>query len=342
MAFLPEAKTEDEVKKTQLVELRKSYVKLASIYNHLKDTDYLYCHKCNQFLSKDAFYKHREYASGYFPICNRCLAEMATDYNSKTNTYTDNKEKTKEVLHMMNLPYLDDLYNSALRAVADDLGERTRTTAWKQMITMLQSLPNYRGKTWKDSKFEEETVRDTDDRKARPDIIKIFGTGFTDSDYLYLQDQYDDWRARTQVDSKSQETLIVQICFKQLEIWKAQKEGRDSDKLIKSLNDLMGSANLQPRQNVGNAATDSLTFGQLIEKWEQDKPIPEPSPEFKDVDGIGKYIRVWFSGHLAKALGLQNAYSSEYEEELAKYTVEKPDVNEDNTYETIFGNSDLN
>lgn len=343
MAYLSEAMDEDQVKRTPVADLRKAYLKMAVNYNHLKDCDYLYCHKCNSFLSKEAFYRHSDYASGYFPVCNRCLAEMATDYDKKENTYKDNKDKTINTLHFMDLPYIASLYESAMKSISNEVGERTRGTAWKQMIAMVLSLPQYRGKRWKDSEFDEEVVKEELAYEVRKDILQTFGSGFTPSDYMYLQNQYDDWKARTQVDSKSQETYIVQICFKQLEIWKAQKAGKDTDKLIKSLNDLMASANLQPRQNVSNAATDSLSFGQLIEKWELEEPIPDPEPEFKDVDGIGKYLRVWFSGHLGKAVGLKNANTSEYEEEMKKYTVDKPGAGEDDSessdeiYDKIFG-----
>ena len=54
---------------------------------------------------------------------------------------------------------------------------------------------------------------------------------FTNEEYLYLQDQYDDWCARTQVDSKSQQLYVVRICFKLLDIWKAQRRGEDTTKL---------------------------------------------------------------------------------------------------------------
>ena len=88
----------------------------------------------------------------------------------------------------------------------------------------------------------------------------------------------------------------------------------------------------------------NLTFGQLIEKWEEEKPIPEPSPEFKDVDNIGKYIRVWFKGHLARAFGLDNGYSKEYDEYIEQYKVKKQEVAEDgcsdDIYDTLFGRGD--
>jgi hypothetical protein len=268
---------------------------------------------------------------------------MATDYDKKSNTYTDNKEKTMKTLRFLDLPFIESTYNSALSSVQAEVNEKNRSTAWQQYITMVQSLPNWRGMKWKDSEFDEFSDNNggMTDRTPRKETYKIFGSGFTNEDYLYLQDQYDDWRSRTQVDSKSQETYIVQICFKQLEIWKAQKSCKDTDKLVKSLNDLMNGANLQPRQNVSNAATDSLTFGQLIEKWEQERPIPEPAPEFQDCDNIGKYLRVFFSGWLAKAIGLKNAYSQECEEYIKQYAVTKPEYQEEGSsndiYTALFG-----
>ena len=268
---------------------------------------------------------------------------MATDYEKKTNTYTDNKEKTKETLRFLDLPFIESTYNSALSSVQAEVNEKNRSTAWQQYITMVQSLPNWRGFRWKDSEFEEFSSDNGGMTNKTPnkETYKIFGSGFTNEDYLYLQDQYKDWRERTQVDSKSQETYIVQICFKQLEIWKAQKAGKDTDKLVKSLNDLMNGANLQPRQNVGNAATDSLTFGQLIERWEMERPISTPAPEFQDCDNIGKYLRVFFSGWLAKAIGLKNAYSEECEEYIKQYAVTKPEYQEEGSsndiYSVLFG-----
>ena len=163
---------------------------------------------------------------------------------------------------------------------------------------------------------------------------------------MYLQDQYDSWCARTQVDSKSQQTYIVRICFKLLDIYKAQLAGKDTEKLDKSLNDLLAAANLQPRQNVGNAATDSLTFGQLIEKWENEEPIPEPSEEFKDVDNISKFLRVWFKGALSRALNLDNGYSKEYDDYIDEYTVKPPEYmgddgdGDESVYTKIFGVED--
>ena len=242
--------SEEEIRKTGVAEVRKQYVKLADYYMRIFDRDLIYCPACDDFHAHYAFYEDKRYPSGYFPECKERLKRQALDYNKKTDTYTDNKEKTINVLRKLDLPFIEPIYNSAIIKVTEQLSAAPRATssAYQHYLTTIKSLPQYEGKTFKDSQMENDTVYEaTDERTAREDIKKVFGDGLTEADYLYLQDQYDDWYARTQIDTKAQETLVVQICFAQMNLWKAQKSGKDTKDLVRSLNDLMGSANLQPK-----------------------------------------------------------------------------------------------
>lgn len=329
----------EEVKKTGVAEVRKQYVKLADYYMRIYDRELLYCPACDDFHASYAFYEDKRYPSGYYPECKQSLKDQALDYDKKNDIYFDNKEKTIKVLQKIDLPFLQDVYESAVTKVTEAVSgsaPRARTSAYQNYLTSIKSLPQYDGMTFKDSRMSNDTIFEaTDERTARDDIKKVFGDGLTESDYLYLQDQYDDWYARVQVDSKAQETLIVQICFVQLNLWKAQKAGRDTKTMIDSLNNLMDSANLKPKQNAGNASSDTLSYGQQIEKLEMTRPISEPSEEFKDVDRIKKYISTWFLGHIAKAFGLNNVYSKDYEEEVKKYTVEPPSYDNEGSSKEI-------
>ena len=109
---------------------------------------------------------------------------------------------------------------------------------------------------------------------------------------------------------------------------------------IKQLNDayikLLDSAKLQPKQNAGDTTAENQTLGTLIDKWENTRPIPEVDEELKDVDKIGKYISVFFFGHLCKMIGVDNDYSRQYNEYMKKYTVEKPEYTEDDADEAIY------
>lgn len=347
MATLIQPKSESEIRKLGVANVRQAYLNLATDYEKVINNEVLLCPMCNKWQKADtSFYMDKNYATNRFPICKRCLLKMVEQRKNDNDEPHETKESVMKVLQMMDKIYDDAFYEDCIKGAIDDVKEKNRNSPFATYITSINSLPQWRGKTWKDSNFgkqiSNEAQQELDSRKPRKDIIKLFGTGFTDEEYLYLQDQYDDWCARTQVDSKSQQTYVCRICFKQLDIWKAQRAGMDTTKLDDSLNKLMDAANLMPKQNVSNAATDSLTFGQLIEKWEENQPIPEPSAEFKDVDGIGKYIRVWFTGWLCKALGLKaNVFTKEYDEEITKYTVNKPEATEEGTsdeiYDRLFG-----
>ena len=332
---------EREVVRMDGANLRPLYLKLAQSYTSVSTRKNLYCHGCDEFLSLTEFYKDGRFASHVFPICKDCLAKMASDYNPRMGEMKDNLEKARATAEFMDIPFIASVYNGT------DETEGRGKSKWTRMVNAVRSNKIYNGMTYKDSILSDKTIVDSNEglpydeiRVARPEIKRLFGPGLDEGDYLYLQDQYDDWCARTAVDTKAQQIYVVRICFKLLDIFKAQRDGKDTKALDSSLNDLMAAANLQPKQNVTSAASDSLTFGQLIEKWETEKPIPEPDEEFKDVNNIGRLIRVFFAGHLSKALGLKNSYSSEYEDEMERYTVRKPEEREDvvsDTYQEIFG-----
>ncbi len=339
MAFLKQAKTEDEVKRLTLNSLRTAYLDLAKDYNRLIDGDYCFCNKCNKFLIRDTFYNSKDYDSGKFPVCKKCLMLMATDYDKKTGIYTDNKEKTKKTLQFLDLPFIEATYESALSSVLAEVNEKNRGTAWQQYITMVQSLPNWRGLKWKDSDFDESDDN-KDDIKINQKIIKSgkkrFGYGYSNEDYMFLENEYLDWTTRYACENKAQELLFKRICFKELEIDKAQKDKKDTKELDKTLQELMGSLAVKPSQSNSDSIADFQTFGQLIQKWENEKPIPEPDEEFRDVDKIGLYLDVFFKGHLSKMMGLKNAFSSLYERFISKYTVKKPQYDEDVDSEALF------
>ena len=142
---------------------------------------------------------------------------MATDYDKKEKVYVDNRDKTIKVFQMLDIPFIDSVYQSALQTTQEAVGEKNRATAYQHSLTIIKSLPQYKGKTFADSDFGDAGNPDDEQlskRKPRREIVKLFGHGFSNDDYLFLQDQYDDWCARTQVDSKSQQTYVVQICMK--------------------------------------------------------------------------------------------------------------------------------
>ena len=130
--------------------------------------------------------------------------------------------------------------------------------------------------------------------------------------------------------------MLLCIRFKKWEINNASRKGQSTKDLDKTYQELLATGNLQPRQNTMETLSEAQTLGTLIAKWETERPLPEIDPELEDVDKIGRYIDVFFRGHMAKLLGLKNSLSHIYQRFMDKYTVKRPEYDGDESSEALF------
>lgn len=289
------------------------------------DIKKLKCLKCNRELtSNDAnFYSNINslFSSDKLEVCKKCIINFIGE-DKYSPGYLD---RVKLVLALMDRPYIDDLW-------------KTCESEWSQYIRQISSLPNYKGKTFADSinyanrkkpieAYSEDQVQITEEELKRLQLQ--WGRGFEVNDYIFLENQYDTLINSYECDSYAQEMLFQEIAHQRLAIQKNREEGKPTEKELKTLQDLLGSSNIKPVQETGANAVEQATFGTLIKKYENEHPIPEPDPIWKDVDGIKKYISIWFLGHLCRMMGINNDYSKMYDEEIAKYSVEEPKYEDD-------------
>lgn len=265
---------------------------------------------------------------GFLPFCRNCVEELFELYVDKLGS---EMEAVKRLCQKFDWYFSKRIYESTEKSSASF----SRMSSYVSKM----SLRCYQGKTYDDTIRDEETVindvtdlkNSNSDVKIKQKTVTFFGGGFEPEELKFLQDQYDDWTARHECSTKSQEEIFKNLCIAQLNILKAQ-QGKSSMKLtdaLKAFQDLLGTANLKPSQNNENAMVEQNTFGTLIKKWENERPISAPSPEWEDVDNIRKYVTIYFLGHFCKMLGVQNKYSSAYEKEMAKYRVEMPEYEGD-------------
>lgn len=280
-----------------------------------------YCTKCKKLkkLSSDYYLAANTTinSDGKLCICKNCLESIVNmnDMNS-----------LKNIMRMIDRPFLiEEFEGSFVSNPNKPFAEYMRRLAMKQN----------RDKTWDDSEFKKMIIEDNrdstttmNDQETLNELINFFGRGFIEEDYYWLQNEYTDFLNRYECDSKGMEMLITEICLTRLDIKKRRSLGEKVDAQLKTLQDLLGSSNLKPVQETGANAIEQESFGTLIKKYENEKPIPEPDPKWADVDKISKYIKVFFLGHLSRMLGIKNDYENEYWDEISRYTVEEP-VNED-------------
>jgi len=180
-------------------------------------------------------------------------------------------------------------------------------------------------------------------KKKVEEALRYFDNTYSDEELMFLESERQDWCSKYEIDTKAQLELVLQLCSVKLQINDEVRKGNNPKDLIKTYQDLMASLNVQPRQNTIGGTDSAQTFGTLIQKYEETRPLPEIDPELQDVDKIGKYITVFFLGHLCKMLGIKNRFSGMYEEYMRKYKVERKDIADDedteDVFEKVFGNS---
>lgn len=332
------AKTDEEIKAMPIAEARKCYSELAKEYDRVTNPDvkkYLFCHHCNKFISSANFYTDEDNASGYFYICKNCVQMMVEQRRSSRDEPKETKESVQFVLRLMNRPYIDELYDSCVKSAIDATKEKVRFSPFASYIPMIKTLQQYKDKRWDDSVFGEDHMKNGNvvvTEEAKENVRKLnkarkrFGK-LNDDDLLFLENEYEDWVGRYECQTKAQEEIFERICFNKLDAAKARKEGKPTKDIDKSLQDLLATQNITPRQNAGSmdAMSDAQTFGTLIQKWENTRPIPEVDEDLKDVDKIGLYIDAFYRGHMSKMLDIPNKYSHIYEKVMDKYTVKKRD-----------------
>ncbi|MEK4006352.1 hypothetical protein [Paenibacillus sp. FSL H3-0333] len=259
------------------------------------------------------------FSSEKFEVCKDCLQIQIGKKDSEGYL-----ERAIQVLATMDKPFLQETWDSS--------GED-----WSKYIPQISSLSQHKGKKFSDSifktndilKYEYLNSLDEEFSFSVEELsqlqMKWGKKGFETEDYLFLENEYHTWINSYECDSYAMEMLFQEISHKRLEIKKLRENNKSTDKEMKTLQDLLGSSNIKPVQETGANSAEQSTFGTLIKKYENERPIPEPDESWKDVDGIKKYIQVWFLGHLCKMLGVNNDLAKMYEDEVNKYTVETPD-----------------
>lgn len=311
------------------------------------------CFYCQKEYVDTNFYKsNSEFHSGLgkIPYCKQCIENFYQQYfNRYTNDGCLNPEKkaVKRLCMIFDIYYKEEVFNSSMKKIKE--GNMNISPMGQYMKTIQLSQYNRKKETYENTITQEEmdnfSFDISDSVEVDKKIIDFFGSGFSIEDYDYLQREYNDWVARHECKTKAQEEVFKRLCFKQLEILKATRRGEDTKDLDATFQKLLETAKLQPKQNSGDTTADNQTFGTLIDKWENTRPLPEIDEELQDIDKIALYINIFFKGHLAKMMGLKNGFSNLYTKFMKKFTVEKPeydgDENSEALFDAIFG-GDLN
>ena len=288
---------------------------------------------------------------GKIPYCKQCIEKFYQQYFDRyTNEgcLTPEKKAVQRLCMIFDIYYRDDVFNSSMNKIKESnmnispMGQYMKTIQLSQYNRNKETYENTITEAEQES-FAMSSLTDmSEEITVDQKTVNFFGSGFTNEDYIFLKREYEDWTARHECKTKAHEENFKDICFNRLQNLKALRRGEDTKDIAASFQKMLDSGKLQPKQNSGDTTADNQTFGTLIDKWENTRPLPEIDEELKDVDKIAWYIDVFFKGHLSKMMGLKNGLSNLYTKFMKKYTVKKPEYSDEENsevlFDTIFGN----
>ncbi len=294
-------------------------------------------------------------SGGYLPVCAHCVDDLFLHYKE---VLEDEKLAMQRVCMKFDIYWSPEIYTMVSKANTSN--SRVRSYISKT------NLLRYVDKTYDDTLDEEAERRfvpiqfsasegDVGDEQQikfsnipAPDakILEFWGPGLTPEMYYDLDRRYARWTSNVAqpIDAAS-ESLYKQLCISEYSANKLAAEGKSTDAQVKTISTILGDLNAKPVQakdDINNVAFDEAPFGVLIRIKENTAPIPKPLKEYEDVDGIVRYISVWFLGHLCKMLGIRNTYCKMYEDEMARLRVSRPELSEEDdegAFNDIFGSS---
>lgn len=321
-----------------------------------RNQDKFYCTRCTRSynkqrtnfpMSQSPIFKEN---GGFVPVCRHCVEEMYQHYRE---VLCDEKQAIRRICLKFDIYWSDKIYAM--------LNKSSTTNSRVLGYISKANLYQFTGKTYDDTLDEEALIvpysymnqengdennlsDSMEELMISQDIIDFWGSGLTPSFYAELERRYKYWCGDNPDEMDVGERAVIkQICILEVTINRDIAEGKSVDRNINALNTLLGSANLKPVQRLKDDSQGSVDeqtpFGVWIRKIENTRPISEPDPDMKDVDGIAKYISVWFLGHLCKMLKINNKYSAMYEDEMERLRVVRPEYegeDEETVLEDIF------
>lgn len=238
------------------------------------------CKGKNGMLLPSDFYSTSSqfYKNGRLNICKNCLKEYVYGYDNKVDI-----NKLKNIFRIFDIPFIKQDWESAVNDKKETIG-----------VYMKNIYLNHKDKGWVNGDILDDTNTDElSGNEVEKELILRWGYGFTNTEYQWLENDYHEWLTNHDCEKLSVQKLVQMICIKELEIRNARSSGLATDKLEKSLMELMNNSNLTPRTMSAVNETDSAKiFGVWIKDIEQNRPAEyfQDKNLYEDYDGIKEYF----------------------------------------------------
>lgn len=264
------------------------------------------------YLSRSKLYKFND---GRMPICKECLSSLFKELNAK---YSDEVKALYHLCMLFDIYFDRDLVEKS--SANNNFSEEDNLL--KSYMKNVNSLNQYKFKDSMSSdcivlddnllvnKKEEIEENIYEEREMTPELkrlcLKRWGSGYSDEDYIYLEDNYAEFYEAYAHDTPAERMLLMNITKTLLEGEKSRKSGdkKGYENMLKLVSSMLTDAAIKPSQKKTMGDEVGECFGVFIENLEKNEPVNEAIDDFADVDNIGKLIDRQFVKNFAKVFGL--------------------------------------
>jgi len=270
-------------------------------------------------------------SNGLMSICKLCINDMYT------RIFENEKDISRTVLKLcriLNVKY-DEAAVDAAKAHINTFLEKDKGSPpvfgiYKNKLVSVQpiSVQDRKEQGWAaagELTFHEPRGVLSEDELENVESIqdveylkRFWGGGITSDEYEFLESELDRYKRTHKSDTATEESLLRQICFAELDARNARAEGKSPDSAITRLQNLMKTASVDPAKTAvagaGKAFDTFSSFAKVIEENEpadyyQDKKL------FKDFDNINWYFKKYVTRPLKNFILQSRDFNVEKEDE---------------------------
>ena len=278
-----------------------------------------YCRRCMETKKPNRFLDATDAnldKNGKMSICAECLNDLFV------RTFNAEQDVSKTILilcRMLNVAYLENAVKSTLSHVAK-LYEKSDNpdlspifSFYKAKMSSLTQMNQSGILTFSEPvKFKSLDPMGNDEIPDTEELKQFWGDGLSFDDYSYLEKELDEWKKTHKSDTKAEETLLKELCYKGLEIRKQRIQGTSTAGSVKELQDLMKTASVDPaKAGIAGAGKSQDTFSAFIKTIEENEPADyyKDKKLFKDYDNIDWYFRKFVSVPLSNFVGISRDFN---------------------------------
>lgn len=228
-------------------------------------------------------------------------------YDAKLAMSSKSQQNTRKDKHSLLKNYVKNI-NSSIGANST-IGKTSLDSEHIIMDDSLiekQEVETKEVKKEKKNKIKIEEDCDYENMKIPSHIKKRWGSGYSNEEYMYLEDNYEEFYDAYSHETPAERMLLMNITKSLLEAERSRKAGKtkEYENMMKLVSSMLTDANIKPSQKKNKGDEVGECFGTFIENIEKNEPIGEAIEEFADADGIGRLFERQFVKNFAKVFGL--------------------------------------